>query len=120
MAKQLLNMRLAKVADLDNARPLLAEEKYVYETRLEFERIHKRFTDAISSGQSSVFTLMQKNQMEKLIIVRFLRPMGEIIGFDLNKYGPFKMHDVAELPAANAEVLIVNGDASRIYPSDSL
>jgi DNA replication initiation complex subunit (GINS family) len=67
-----------------------------------------------------VFTLMQKNQMEKMVTVSFLRPLGEIIGFDLNKYGPFKAHDVAELPAANAEVLISNGDARRVYPGDSL
>lgn len=120
MGRQLLSRRLSKSTETGDARHLLPEEKYIYEMRVEFERMRQKFTDALSNGQPSVFTLLQKNQMEKMVTVSFQKPLGEIVGFDLNRYGPFKVHDVAQLPAANAEVLVSNGDARRVYPSDSL
>lgn len=120
MGRQLLSRRLAKVAGTGDARQLLPEEKYVYELHLEFERMRQKFTDAMANGQPSVFTLLQKNQMEKMVTVSFQKPLGEIVGFDLNRYGPFKVHDVAQLPSANAEVLVSNGDARRVYSSDSI
>ncbi len=119
MGKQLLETRLAKVIHTGNARLLLPEEKYVYELSVEFERMRKKFVDAMDDGQPSIFTLMQKNQMEKMVTVSFTKPLGEIVGFDLKRYGPFRAHDVAQLPAANAEVLVSNGDARRVYPADS-
>jgi DNA replication factor GINS len=120
MGRQLLNRRLAKVKGTLDAKQLLPEEKYVYELHVEYERLLQKFNDAIANGQPSVFALLQKSQMEKMVTLSFQKSIGEIIGFDLNKYGPFKVHDVAQLPAANAEVLVSNGDAQRVYPSDSL
>jgi DNA replication factor GINS len=120
MGKQLLNKRLAKAAVTGDTKQLLPEEKYVYELYSEFDRVRQKFAGAIINGQPSVFSLLQKNQMEKMVTVSFQRPLGEIVGFDLNRYGPFKVHDVAQLPAANAEVLVYNGDAKRVYPNDSL
>jgi DNA replication factor GINS len=118
MGRQLLDKRLSKVSLTGNSRLLLPEEKFVYELRSEFERLRTRFTDALTNGQPSVFATLQKEQMQKTVLVSFQRPMGEIIGFDLNKYGPFKVHDVARLPAVNAEVLVLNGDATRVYSSE--
>lgn len=118
MGRQLLDKRLAKAGSTGNYRLLLPEEKYVHELRMEFERMRSRFTDAIANGQPSVFALLEKSQMEKMVLVSFQRPMGEIVGFDLNRYGPFKVHDVARLPAINAEALMLNGDARRVYSSE--
>lgn len=120
MGKQLLDKRLDKAISTRNPRSLLPEEKYVYELSSEFERVRTRFADAMTNGQPSLFTLLQKSQMEKMVLVSFQRPMGEIVGFDLNRYGPFKVHDVAQLPAINAEVLMLNGDAKRVYPSEGI
>ena len=111
MGRQLLDHRIAKAVSRHDIRDLLPEEKFVYEFCMEFERMRDRFVKAMANGQPSIFTLLQKKQMRKKVTVRFLRPLGEIVGFDLNRYGPFKVHDVAEIPAANAEVLISNGDA---------
>jgi len=118
MGKQLLNKRLSKASSRNNPRFLLPEEKYVYELLIEFERLRAHFSSALTNGQPSIFAGLQKNQMEKMVLVSFQRPMAEIIGFDLNKYGPFKVHDVARLPALNAEALMLNGDATRVYSSE--
>ena len=50
---------------------MLPEEKYVYELRLEFERMRQKFTDAIANGQPSVFALLEKSQMGKMVTVAF-------------------------------------------------
>ena len=46
--------------------------------------------------------------------VRFLQAMDEIVGPDLQIYGPFEKEAVASLPGALAKVLINNGQAQVI------
>ncbi len=120
MARQLLNKRLSKAIERDESANLLPEERYVQEFHLEFWRMRDKFASALTNGQPSVFTLLQKSQMEKMVTVSFQRPLGEIVGFDLHKYGPFKVHDVARLPAANADALVSSGDARIVYTNDSV
>lgn len=120
MARQLLARRLAKAIGGRDTKDLLPEERYVCASYAEFERIHNKFISAMSNGQSSFFAILQKQQMQKMVTVRFLKPLGEIMGFDLNRYGPFQAHDVAHIPAGNAEALISNGDVAMIYTKDSL
>jgi DNA replication factor GINS len=120
MGGQLLNHRIAKAVRRQDTRDLLPEEKFVCEFYMEFERMRGRFVKAMANGQQSTFTVLQKEQMRKKLTVRFLRPLGEVVGFDLNRYGPFRVHDVAEIPAANAEVLISNGEAAIVYTKDSV
>jgi len=120
MGRQLLQHRIEKALTTKDLRNLLPEEKFVCEFYTDFERMRGRFVKALANGQQSTFTILQKNQMRKRVTVRFQRPMEEVIGFDLNRYGPFRVHDVAELPAANAEVLISNGDAAIVYTRDSV
>ena len=120
MGRQLLNMRLTKAIDRGETKELLPEERYVYQLHVEFGRVRDKFANALANGQPSVFTLLQKAQMEKMVTVSFQKPLGEIIGFDLNRYGPFKAHDVARLPAANADALVSSGDARIVYTNDSI
>ena len=51
----------------------------------------------------------------KLITVRFLKPCKELIGFDLNKYGPFETEDIATIPNKNAQILIDTKIAEKIF-----
>jgi DNA replication initiation complex subunit (GINS family) len=37
--------------------------------------------------------------------------VGEIMGTDLKRYGPFEVNDVARLPAGNAQVMITGKQA---------
>jgi DNA replication factor GINS len=46
--------------------------------------------------------------------VRFLKPIEQFIGIDMNKYGPFHKEDVARLPLENARSLIDNGEAIEV------
>ena len=42
----------------------------------------------------------------KTILVRFTCDIPAIVGIDMKTYGPFKIEDVASLPAENAEALV--------------
>ena len=120
MGRQLLDRRITKALGRHDLRELLPEEKFVCEFYMEFERMRGRFVKALVNGQQSVFTILQKDQMRKMVTVRFQKPLEEVVGFDLNRYGPFRVHDVAEIPAANAEVMISNGDATIVHTKDSI
>ena len=120
MGSQLLDRRLSKAASRQDMKDLLPEEKFVCEFHMEFLRLRTRFAKAIANGQQSTFTTLRKSQMQKKVTVRFQKPLEQIVGFDLNKYGPFQVHDVAEVPAANAEALVSNGVAKIVHSSDSI
>ena len=45
---------------------------------------------------------------------RFVKEFEEIVGVDLEKYGPFKPEDIATIPNENAQALISNGIALKI------
>ena len=111
---RLLSRRLSKAMEENSTRDLLPEERHVFELHAEFERAKSEFLGAIASGRPSIFSTIRKAQMEKMVMVRFLKPLGEVVGFDLHHYGPFKAHDVARIPTGNAEVMISNGDAVLI------
>lgn len=111
MVSQLLRLRLGKAKKAETTTDLLPEEKYVYGLHSEFKTREGKFISAIMSGYPSFFAVAQKEVMSKKVTVRFLRDVGEIMGFDLKRYGPFRVHDLAIVPAANAEVFVANGDA---------
>jgi DNA replication initiation complex subunit (GINS family) len=120
MSRQLLNRRFSKAIARNEVVGLLPEEKYVCGFYVEFERMRDKFVKAVVNGQPSLFAVLQANQMRKMITVRFRKPLGEVMGFDLKRYGPFKVHDVAQIPAGNAEALISNAEAVVVYTRDSL
>jgi DNA replication initiation complex subunit (GINS family) len=111
MVSELLQRRLEKAMRAETTSELLPEEKYVYGLYGEFRKRQDKFINAIMSGYPSFFSMAYKDEMSKKVTVRFLRNVGEIMGFDLKRYGPFKVHDLAVIPTGNAEVLISNGDA---------
>ena len=66
---------------------------------------------AVVDGQSSFFTLVQRRETQRMTTVRILKRVGEIMGADLKKYGPFEVSDVARLPAGNAQVMVASKQA---------
>ncbi len=53
----------------------------------------------------------------RLIVLRFLKEVPQIIGADLKAYGPYKTEDVASLPAENGDVLIKQKYAEKVEVS---
>ena len=115
MTRRLLRLRLSK-ADRDadqpsNSRNLLPEERYIDEVRAGLSRKEERFVKAVVDGQPSFFSLVQRREMQRMTTVRISKRMGEVMGADLKRYGPFEVNDVARIPAGNAQVMIASNQA---------
>ena len=120
MTKRLLQLRLTKAgreaAHEDGQAPstknLLPEERYVNESSIRLAKKEERFAKAVVDGQPSFFTLAQRSEAQRMTTVRISKPVGEIMGADLKRYGPFEVNDVARLPLGNAQVMVASKQAS--------
>ncbi len=50
--------------------------------------------------------------------MRFLKEMDQIVGADLEKYGPFRTEDIATIPFENAQALIAQNIAMKVRTED--
>lgn len=63
-----------------------------------------------NKGEQQTKELESTPQVEtELVVVRFLEDIPEIVGVDLEIYGPYKKEDVGSLPKENATGLIKQG-----------
>jgi DNA replication initiation complex subunit (GINS family) len=129
MTRRLLQVRLAKAAKEETmspqtdssarpARNLLPEERYVNDVLLQLVKKEERFVKAVVDGQPSFFTLVQRRETQRMTTVRISKHLGEIIGADLKRYGPFEVNDVARLPVGNAQVMVASKQAVPVSSDD--
>jgi len=121
MTRRLLQIRLNKagkgVAANEEGQPappsksLLPEERYIDDMLRQLAKKEERFLKAVVDGQSSFFTLVQRRETQRMTTVRISKRVGEIIGADLKKYGPFEVNDVARIPMGNAQVMVASKQA---------
>jgi DNA replication factor GINS len=119
LVQHLLKLRLDKAIRLKTTRGLLPEERYLCRLELGFKQMNERFVKAIANGQQSFLSRVAIEELSHRVVVRFVKPMGQVIGVDLKTYGPFKANDLATIPAGNAEALVANGDAILVQTQDS-
>ena len=93
---------------------LTEEEKYVLDAELDSSKRKDYVLEATLSGRSKVLESISSKVRSRQILVRFLKPMEQFVGIDMNKYGPFHKEDVARLPFENARSLIGSGEAIEI------
>jgi DNA replication factor GINS len=116
----LLKIRLEKalksnIIDYSN---LLNEEKFILDAE---EEKHERLDIILSStlnGKSKFLDSVATKHKTKLTVVRFLKETEQMVGADLEKYGPFKAEDVATIPYENAQALISKKIATKIRWED--
>ena len=125
MTRRLLQMRLAKAekeeaATHEDGQParssksLLPEERYIDDMLRQLAKKEERFVKAVVDGQPSFFTLVQRRETQRMTTVRISKRVGEIMGADLKRYGPFEVNDVARLPMGNAQVMVASKQAVPI------
>lgn len=121
MTKRLLQVRLAKARERAGSASnnLLPEERYIEGLAKQLTGKQDRFVRAVVDGQSSFFSLVQMREAQRMTTVRMSKRIGEIMGADLKRYGPFEVNDVARLPAGNASVMVSNKQAIHVS-SDEL
>ena len=120
MVSLLLKIRIEKAVrskELDYSN-LLYEERYILDSDDELRQRKDTVLSATLNGRLKLLETVAKNHKSRSIVIRFLKPIDQIVGSDLVKYGPFDEEDVATLPFENATALIGKKIAVKINWED--
>ena len=118
MTRSLIETRTAKAIRQNDVASLLPEERYVCSTRQAHQRRLAAFVQAVSEGSPSFIEFANRKESQRNVTVRFVKPVAEMVGLDMKRYGPYEVEDVASIPSSNADILISNGDAVEILPRE--
>lgn len=115
-----INIRLEKISKSSNIyfQNLLDEEKFILDAEEERRERAEMILSATINGKSKFLESISQNHKTKTVVVRFLQEVDEIIGADLEKYGPFKIEDIATIPYENAQALITKNIATKVRWED--
>jgi len=117
----LLKIRLEKATTSKtfSRSSLLDEEKFILDKEEEMQENKEVILSAIINAKPKLLESLSKSHKEKPVVVRFVKEMDEIVGVDLEKYGPFKTEDVATIPHENAQALISKNIAIKVRIEDT-
>ena len=94
------------------------EEKFILDSQEEQRERIEMILSATINGKSKFLESLAQNHKTKRVVIRFLKEVEEIVGADLEKYGPFKTEDIATIPYENAQALIAKNAATKIRWDD--
>ena len=116
----LIHIRLEKISNSDDFEIslLLDEEKFILDSQEEQNERTEMILSATINGKSKFLESLAENHKTKKIVIRFLHEVDEIVGADLEKYGPFKTEDIATIPYENAQALIAKNVATKVHLED--
>jgi len=109
--------KILKTSDLEISY-LLDEEKFILDSQEDQRERVEMILSATINGKSKFLESLAQNHKTKKIVIRFLNEVDEIVGADLEKYGPFKTEDIATIPYENAQALIAKNVATKVYWKD--
>jgi len=112
----LLKMRLEKAIanepiDYSN---LLDEEKFIIDADNEMRDRREMILAGILNGKSKLLESIAQSHKTKSTVVRFLQETEQIVGADLEKYGPFNTEDIATIPYENAQALMAKNIVTKV------
>ena len=116
----LLHARLEKTTKLEviDFTNLLDEEKFILDAEEQKRERTEMILSATINGKSKFLESISHNHKTKTVVLRFLKEVDEIVGVDLEKYGPFKPEDIATIPYENAQALVTKKVATKIHWND--
>ena len=116
----LIHIRLEKISSSNDydIGYLLDEEKFIIDSQDEQNERTEMILSATINGKSKFLESLAENHKIKKIVIRFLADVDEIVGADLEKYGPFKTEDIATIPYENAQALIAKNIATKVRWED--
>jgi len=120
LTELLLSFRLDKITktNLIDYTNLLDEEKFILDSEDELRERREMILSATLNGKSKLLESISQKHKTKSVVVRFHKEMGQIVGADLEKYGPFKTEDIATIPFENAQALIAKNIVMKVRVED--
>lgn len=120
MVDQLLKLRIKKATQKNALLQLLPEERYVCSAEQKFQRRFRTMVESVSHGKPSFVEFAHLSESKRNVTIRFVKHVNEVVGFDMRRYGPFEVDDIASIPAASADILMADGDAIEVYTRDDV
>lgn len=116
----LLKVRIEKAINSEELEyaNLLDEERFILDSEDELRQRRDTILSATLNGRLKLLETVARNHRSRSIVVRFLKPIDQIVGTDLQTYGPFEAEDVATLPFENASALITKKVAVKVTWED--
>ena len=116
----LLHIRIEKTTSQNGLvfTNLLDEEKFILDAEEQKRERTEMILSATTNGKSKFLESLSQNHKTKTVVLRFLKEVDQIVGADLEKYGPFKPEDIATIPYENAQALITKKAASKVQWED--
>ena len=114
LTELLINRRLEKTSTTSSYNTFTDEEKFVLDSNDEMNERKDMIISGIINGKSKFLEITSTKHKKKPVTIRFIKEFDEIVGVDLEKYGPFKPEDIATIPNENAQALISNGVALKV------
>ncbi len=110
MQKILIHALRASIGNIKEPSNITKEEKEIYTKILELIKTYKN--NLLFGNEKNDAKNDNELEKKKLVVnVRFLNSCPGIIGDDLQRYGPFKDKDVAEITESLAKILVKIGFA---------
>ena len=95
LTELLINRRLEKMSSTSSYNVLTDEEKFVIDSNDEMNERKDMIISGIINGKSKFLETTSSKHRTKPVTVRFVKEFDEIVGVDLEKYGPFKPEAVS-------------------------
>src|SRR5207245_891111 len=120
MTSLLLKIRIEKASNADELdySNLLDEERFILDSEDELRQRKDTILSATLNGRIKLLETVSQNHKSRSVVLRFLKPIDQIVGTDLHTYGPFDAEDVATIPFENARALISKKIAVKITWED--
>lgn len=116
LVKSIFDIRLRKIMLLamqgKQVENLMDFEKYTY---FNLSRIISEHRDRIRNVAYDMKIHSSRVEERHRFLVHFNELFSSIMGEDVKTYGPFKLNDIATLPAGNVRALVRRHLANRIY-----
>ena len=114
LTELIINRRLEKISPNLTYTTMTDEEKFIVDSNNEMNERKDLIISGIINGKTKFLEITSTKHKTKPVTVRFVKEFDEIVGVDLEKYGPFKPEDIATIPNENAQALISNGVALKV------
>jgi len=110
-----LRIRIGKIKDFQiDTKKALDVEKFILTSEDETREREELILSSILSGKSKLLESLAQKTRTKLVSIRILQEVEQLVGSDSEKYGPFKPEDIVTIPFDNAQKLITENLAVKI------
>jgi len=111
----ILRIRIKKIKNSSTeAKKALDIEKFILTSEDETNERSEMVLSGLLSGKSKLLESIAQKTQTRLVSVRILKEVDQMVGSDSENYGPFKPEDIVTIPFENAQTLIKDDLAVKI------